>query len=132
MAGKRDYYDVLGIDRNASDSDIKKAYRKLAKQYHPDVNPGDKVAEAKFKEVNEAYEVLSDPQKRARYDQYGHAGFDPNGFGGFSGGFGDFDFGGIGDIFESFFRGQRFRQIDQKQDRTAEGRRPEVFNGNCV
>jgi len=111
MAEKRDYYEVLGVDRNASDAEIKKAYRKLAKQYHPDVNPGDKAAEAKFKEINEAYEVLSDPQKRARYDQFGHAGTDPNGFGGFEGfggGFGDFDFGGIGDIFESFFGGSGF------------------------
>ncbi|MCX7746841.1 MAG: molecular chaperone DnaJ [Clostridia bacterium] len=108
MANKRDYYEVLGIDKNAADSDIKKAYRKLAKQYHPDLNPDDKVAEAKFKEVNEAYEVLSDPQKRSRYDQFGHAGTDPNGFGGFGGGFSDFDFGGIGDIFETFFGGGGF------------------------
>jgi len=86
MAGKRDYYEILGVDRGASDAEIKKAYRKLAKQYHPDMNPGDKAAEAKFKEINEAYEVLSDPQKRARYDQFGHSAFDPNGFGG--GGFG--------------------------------------------
>ncbi len=102
---KRDYYEVLEVDRGASDTDIKKAYRKLAKQYHPDVNPGDKNAEAKFKEINEAYEVLSDPQKKARYDQYGHAGVDPNSFGGAGAGFGDFDFGGIGDIFETFFGG---------------------------
>lgn len=101
MPGKRDYYEVLGVDRSASDADIKRAYRKLAKQYHPDVNPGDKVAEAKFKEANEAYEVLSDAQKRANYDQFGHAGADGSGFGGF----GDFDFGGIGDIFETFFGG---------------------------
>lgn len=103
MADKKDYYEVLGVDKGASDADIKKAYRKLAKQHHPDMNPGDAVAEAKFKEISEAYEVLSDAQKRAKYDQFGHAGTDPNGFGGFSGGFGDFDFGGIGDIFESFF-----------------------------
>lgn len=102
MATKKDYYEVLEINRSASDNEIKKAYRILAKKYHPDVNPGDKAAEANFKEINEAYEVLSDPQKRAKYDQYGHAGVDPNGFGGF-GGFEDFDFGGIGDIFESFF-----------------------------
>lgn len=115
MANKRDYYEVLGVPRGASDAEIKKAYRKLAKQYHPDVNPGDKAAEAKFKEINEAYEVLSDPQKRAKYDQFGHAGVDSNGFGGFGegfggfgGGFGDFDFGGIGDIFESFFGGTGF------------------------
>ncbi|MCX7923213.1 MAG: molecular chaperone DnaJ [Clostridia bacterium] len=108
MAEKRDYYEVLGVAKGASDADIKKAYRKLAKQYHPDVNPGDNVAEAKFKEANEAYEVLSDSQKRARYDQFGHAGNDPNGFGGFGGGHGDFDFGGVGDIFEAFFGGGGF------------------------
>ncbi|MCX7842684.1 MAG: molecular chaperone DnaJ [Clostridia bacterium] len=108
MANKRDYYEVLGVGRNASDAEIKKAYRKLAKQYHPDVNPGDKAAEARFKEVNEAYEVLSDQQKRSKYDQFGHAGIDPNGFGGFQGGYGDFDFGGIGDIFETFFGGSSF------------------------
>ena len=105
MAEKRDYYEVLGIDKGASDVEIKKAFRTMAKQYHPDVNQDDKTAEAKFKEVNEAYEVLSDSQKRAQYDQYGHAGMDPNGFGGFGGGFSDFDMGGIGDIFESFFGG---------------------------
>lgn len=108
MAEKRDYYEVLGIGKSASDADIKKAYRKLAKQYHPDVNPGDKVAEAKFKEANEAYEILSNPQKRTQYDQFGHAGTDPNGFGGFGGGFGDFDFGNVGDIFETFFGGSGF------------------------
>lgn len=102
MANKRDYYEVLAVDKSASDADIKKAYRKLAKQYHPDVNPGDKVSESKFKEANEAYEVLSDSQKRARYDQFGHAGTDPNaGFGGYE----DFGFGGLGDIFETFFGG---------------------------
>ncbi len=105
---KRDFYEVLGIEKNASDTEIKKAYRTMAKQYHPDVNSGDKTAESKFKEVNEAYEILSDPQKKARYDQYGHAGVDPNGFGNAGAGFGDFDFGGIGDIFESFFGGSGF------------------------
>lgn len=106
MANKRDYYEVLCVSKDASDADIKKAYRKLAKQYHPDVNPGDKTAEAKFKEVNEAYEVLSDPQKKANYDRFGHMP-DGAGFGGF-GGFEDFDFGGIGDIFETFFGGAGF------------------------
>ena len=85
MADKRDYYEVLGIGKSASEDEIKKAYRQLAKKYHPDLNPDDKAAEAKFKEVNEAYEVLSDGDKRARYDQFGHAGVDPN-FGGGAGG----------------------------------------------
>lgn len=105
---KRDYYEVLGVSKTASADEIKKAYRSLAKKYHPDINPGNKEAEVKFKEVNEAYEVLSAEDKRAKYDQYGHAAFDPSmgggsGFGGF-GGFGgaDFDFG---DIFSSFFGG---------------------------
>ncbi len=107
---KRDYYEVLGVSKTATDDELKKAYRKLAKQYHPDLNPGDKEAEKKFKEANEAYEVLSDSTKRARYDQFGHAGVDPSygaggpGAGGF-GGFGGFDMGDLGDIFEGFFGG---------------------------
>ena len=112
MADKRDYYEVLGIQKGASDTDIKKAYRSLAKKYHPDVNPGDKEAEAKFKEVNEAYEVLSDADKKAKYDQYGHAAFDPSGAGfggGGFGGFGGFDVD-LGDIFGSFFGGGSSRQ----------------------
>lgn len=101
MAEKRDYYEVLGVGKNATDDELKKAYRKLAKKYHPDLNPDDKVAEAKFKELNEAYAVLSDPEKRQRYDQFGHAsvdgqGFDPSSFSGFD---------GFGDIFEDLFGG---------------------------
>ena len=106
MAEKRDYYEVLGLQKGASDDEIKKSYRKLAKQYHPDLHPGDKECEEKFKEVGEAYEILSDPDKKARYDQYGHAAFDPNsGFGGGYGGGGFGDFGDLGDIFGSIFGG---------------------------
>ena len=107
MAEKRDYYEVLGVERGADDATLKKAYRKLAKKYHPDMNPGDKEAEAKFKEATEAYTVLSDPEKRRTYDQYGHAAFE-NGGAGQGGGFGGFDFNGadMGDIFGDFFGGR--------------------------
>jgi len=108
MPEKRDYYDILGLSKGAGDDEIKKAYRNLAKKYHPDVNPGDEAAEAKFKEVNEAYAVLSDGEQRARYDQMGHAAFEGGGPGG-GYGFGGYDFGGahfdISDIFSSFFGG---------------------------
>ena len=105
---KRDYYEVLGVSKGASEEEIKKAYKKLARKYHPDMNPGDKEAEEKFKEINEANEVLSDPDKKARYDQFGFAGVDPNygaGAGGGAYGAGGFDFGDLGDIFGSFFGG---------------------------
>ena len=109
MAEKRDFYEVLGVPKTATEDEIKKAYRKKAKQYHPDLNQGDKTAESKFKEANEAYEVLSDADKKARYDQFGHRGVDPNfgaggpggGFGGFGGGM-EFD---LGDLFGSIFGG---------------------------
>ena len=117
MADKRDYYEVLGIGKQADEKEIKKAYRKLAKKYHPDMNPGDKEAEAKFKEATEAYTVLSDPEKRRTYDQYGHAAFE-NGGAGQGGGFGGFDFNGadmgdiFGDIFGDLFGGGRSRRAN--------------------
>ncbi len=108
MADKRDYYEVLGVKKDATADEIKKAYRKLTKENHPDLHPGDKACEERFKEANEAYEVLSDEEKRKKYDQFGHAAFDPNaGYG--AGGFGDFGdfggFGGFGDIFSDIFGG---------------------------
>ena len=107
MAEKRDYYEVLGLQKGASDEEIKKAFRKMAMKYHPDRNPDDKEAEEKFKEVNEAYGVLSDPDKKSKYDRFGHAGVDPSaGFGGGAGGFGGF--GGFEDIFDMFTGGGGF------------------------
>lgn len=125
MADKRDYYEVLGVSKDASADDIKKAYRKMAMKYHPDRNPGDKEAEEKFKEIGEAYEVLSDADKKARYDQYGFAGVDPNfgaGAGGYGGaGFGGFgDFSDLGDIFGDFFGGGRSRGSQQNAPRRGE------------
>lgn len=107
MPDKKDYYEVLGLQKGCSEDDLKKAYRRLAKKYHPDLNPGDKEAEARFKEVGEAYEILSDPQKRAKYDQFGFAGVDPSyGAGAGGAGFGGFDMDfDLGDIFGSFFGG---------------------------
>ena len=107
MAEKRDYYEVLGVKKDATADEIKKAYRKLTKENHPDLHPGDKACEERFKEANEAYEILSDEEKRKKYDQFGHAAFDPNaGFGGAGGGFDGFGgFGGFGDIFSDIFGG---------------------------
>ena len=111
MAEKRDYYEVLGVSKDVDDATLKKAYRKVAKKYHPDMNPGDKEAEKKFKEASEAYAVLSDPEKRKQYDQFGHAAFE-GGAGG-AGGYGGFDFNGadfsdiFGDIFGDLFGGSR-------------------------
>ena len=106
MAEKRDYYEVLGVAKDADEATIKKAYRKLAKKYHPDTNPGDKEAEAKFKEASEAYAVLSDADKRRQYDQFGHAAFENGG-----GGAGGFDFGDMGDIFGDLFGGDIFGDL---------------------
>lgn len=113
MADKRDYYEVLGLNKNASESEIKKAYRNLAKENHPDLHPGDAAAEARFKEAGEAYSVLSDPDKKAKYDQFGHAAFDPSmgGAGGFNVDFGDI----FGDLFGGMFGGGRQRQPNGPQ-----------------
>lgn len=112
MADKRDYYEVLGVDKNADEAALKKAYRVLAKKYHPDTNPGDKEAEAKFKEASEAYAVLSDPEKRRQYDQFGHAAFDggAGGGGGFTNMNMDDIFGSFGDIFGDFIRWRIWRR----------------------
>ncbi len=117
MADKRDFYEVLGVQKSASADELKKAYRQMAKQYHPDLHPNDKEAEQKFKEINEAYEVLSDADKRAKYDQFGHAGVDPNygagaGYGGgYGGGYTNVDIGDIfGDVFGNFFGGGAARK----------------------
>ena len=123
---KRDYYEVLGVDRGADEATIKKAYRQLAKKYHPDMNPGDKEAEKKFKEASEAYAVLSDAEKRRQYDQFGHAAFEQGGGG--AGGFGGFDFNGgdmgdiFGDIFGDLFGGGRSRRANNGPMKGANGR----------
>ncbi len=130
MAEKRDYYEVLGLSKGASADEIKKAYRSLAKKYHPDLNPGNAEAEVKFKEVNEAYEVLSDDTKKAKYDQFGHAGVDPSygaGAGGYGGGYGDFNVD-FGDIFSSFFGGGGRRQNPNAPERGEDLRYNVILN----
>ena len=124
MSEKRDYYEALGLQKSATDEEIKKAFRQLAKKFHPDMNPGNKRAEERFKEINEAYEVLSDSDKKSRYDQFGHAGVDPNfnaggsGFGGFNG-FGGMDFD-LGDLFGSFFGGSASNSRNRNAPRRGE------------
>lgn len=122
MASKRDYYEVLGVPRGATEEQLKQAYRSLAKKYHPDANPGDKSSEEKFKEVNEAYEVLSDPRKRKEYDQFGHAGVGAGAGGGFQGGFDMHDMGDVfSDIFEGFFGGGGGGRSSRAQTRARRG-----------
>ena len=130
---KKDYYEVLGLKKGATDAEIKKAYRQMAKKYHPDLNPDDPEAEAKFKEVNEANDVLSDPEKKARYDQFGFAGVDPSygagqgtgggggfgGFGGFTGGFSGGDGIDLGDIFDNFSAAAQ-RRLALQSERAAQ------------
>ncbi|MGN0665047.1 MAG: molecular chaperone DnaJ [Huintestinicola sp.] len=129
MADKRDYYEVLGISKGASEDEIKKAYRASVKKYHPDLHPDDKECEEKMKEVNEAYECLSDPDKKSRYDQFGHAGVDPS-YGGGAGGFGGFsgfgDMGDIGDIFSSFFGGSGMRSSNPNAPRRGQDIETEI------
>lgn len=124
MAEKRDYYEILGISNSASDDEIKKAYRSMAKKYHPDLNPGDKAAETKFKEVNEAYAVLSDADKKAQYDRYGHAAFEQGGQGAYSGGF---DFGDIEDIFGNIFGGDFGFGRSSRQSKNAPTRGEDIL-----
>ena len=114
---KEDYYDILGISKNASESEIKKAYRKKAIEFHPDKNPGDKEAEANFKKAAEAYEVLSDPNKKSQYDQYGHSAFESGGFGAGGGMNMDDIFSQFGDIFGSAFGGGSYGGFGQSQTR---------------
>ena len=122
MATKRDYYETLGLQKGASEADIKKAYRKMAMKHHPDKNQGDKAAEERFKEVNEANEVLSDPKKKAAYDQYGHAGVDPQAGGGGHGGFQSGNFSDVfGDVFGDIFGGARGGQRQAQQEQYARG-----------
>ncbi len=129
MASKKDYYELLGVSRNAKVDDIKKAYRTLAKKFHPDANPNNKEAEEKFKEINEAYEVLSDLQKKSAYDQFGHAGVGTSGFtGGYSGGFRPQDFGNasdfediFGDVFSNFFGGSGGTRSGRSRSQAQEG-----------
>lgn len=128
MADKRDYYEVLGLSKGASDDEIRTAYRKLAKKFHPDLNPDDKEAEVKFKEINEAYEVLSNNEKKSRYDQFGHAGVDPS-YGGGAGGSGSYttvDFGDFSDIFDSFFGGGFGGRSSRRMDPNAPKRGDDI------